>query len=421
MEKSIARVPGLSLKRYPTGKASWFYRYRNPSERDGRGYGKIKRLTLGRASESDPDGLVRLGAILDFNGAKHLAETARHLVRQGIDPAPVMERQSHEMLAELTGIRFDGVTVETVFREYLEHYPNRQARQRTVDGVAGLLGLRRNADGDWEKTGRGVLGHWGGRLFSDHEQNAKLTPADAEKLINGLPPVSGNRTITVLKAIGRWSEGRFIDRSPFAKLRKQRELPRERVLEDDEIAALWQIVHTSNDDTVQMYGKRALMILLTGQRPGEVTQAKWAEFRNGIWYRPEHTRKRRVRGEFKVPLSTAVQALLDGLPKRGDWVFTMTGDNPLPINHRIKKRIDGLLAAKLERSPEAWTYHDLRRTAATHMVSPPLKVPPHVVDAILDHAPPKITGVYQRYDWHEEKTAALEAWGQRVLELTKGG
>jgi integrase len=65
-----------------------------------------------------------------------------------------------------------------------------------------------------------------------------------------------------------------------------------------------------------------------------------------------------------------------------------------------------------------WTLHDLRRTAATGMAR--LNFPPHVVDKVLNHVSGTIRGVaavYNRFEYLEERRAALEAWGRYVENL----
>jgi integrase len=65
-----------------------------------------------------------------------------------------------------------------------------------------------------------------------------------------------------------------------------------------------------------------------------------------------------------------------------------------------------------------WNLHDLRRTAATGMAR--LNFPPHVVDKVLNHVSGTIRGVaavYNRFEYLEERRAALEAWGRYVENL----
>jgi integrase len=69
-----------------------------------------------------------------------------------------------------------------------------------------------------------------------------------------------------------------------------------------------------------------------------------------------------------------------------------------------------------------WTLHDLRRTAATGMAR--LSFPPHVIDRLLNHLGSAIRGVaavYNRFEYLEERRAALEAWGrsQRAARATQ--
>jgi len=65
-----------------------------------------------------------------------------------------------------------------------------------------------------------------------------------------------------------------------------------------------------------------------------------------------------------------------------------------------------------------WILHDLRRTAATGMAR--LNIPPHVVDKVLNHVSGTIRGVaavYNRFEYLEERRAALEAWSTYVSDL----
>ena len=75
----------------------------------------------------------------------------------------------------------------------------------------------------------------------------------------------------------------------------------------------------------------------------------------------------------------------------------------------------------LGREIEPWILHDLRRTATTGMAR--LKFPPHVVDRVLNHTSGTIRGVarvYNRFDYLDERKAALEAWGRAVEAIATG-
>src|SRR6476659_9185032 len=74
-------------------------------------------------------------------------------------------------------------------------------------------------------------------------------------------------------------------------------------------------------------------------------------------------------------------------------------------------------------SPEfkPWRVHDLRRTAASGMAQ--LGFQPHIIERVLNHisgAQGGLVGVYQRYEYLEERKRALCAWGAHVEALVSG-
>ena len=66
----------------------------------------------------------------------------------------------------------------------------------------------------------------------------------------------------------------------------------------------------------------------------------------------------------------------------------------------------------------AWTLHDLRRTTTTGLAR--LGIAPHVADKVLNHTADTICGVaavYNRFEYLEERRAALDAWGKYLERL----
>jgi integrase len=62
-----------------------------------------------------------------------------------------------------------------------------------------------------------------------------------------------------------------------------------------------------------------------------------------------------------------------------------------------------------------WTLHDLRRTAASEMARKEVFV--EVIEKLQNRSTGKLSGVagiYNRYDYAEEKREALELWNQTV-------
>jgi integrase len=69
---------------------------------------------------------------------------------------------------------------------------------------------------------------------------------------------------------------------------------------------------------------------------------------------------------------------------------------------------------------QPWVLHDLRRTVASGMARLGIGLP--TIERLLNHSSGSfagIVGVYQRYDFAEEKRRAAEAWGRHVLTLIR--
>jgi hypothetical protein len=62
-----------------------------------------------------------------------------------------------------------------------------------------------------------------------------------------------------------------------------------------------------------------------------------------------------------------------------------------------------------------WVNHDVRRTVRSQLSR--LKVTEEAREAILAHARPGIKGVYDIYDYLEEKKEALELWSLKLREI----
>lgn len=64
-----------------------------------------------------------------------------------------------------------------------------------------------------------------------------------------------------------------------------------------------------------------------------------------------------------------------------------------------------------------FTVHDMRRTARTHMAA--LGVDRFVAERALNHKVRDIEGVYNRYDYFEERKVALGRWAGLLEEVAR--
>ena len=116
-----------------------------------------------------------------------------------------------------------------------------------------------------------------------------------------------------------------------------------------------------------------------------------------------------------MPLSPKASAIINGLPRFGPYVFSTTGETPISGFAKAKNRLDSYLAGQGDPIDD-WRLHDLRRTAATHMVR--LGVTEHLVGRVLNHAVQGVTGkVYALHSYAPEKRHALDLWAAAIEEM----
>ncbi|HDG1665671.1 TPA: site-specific integrase, partial [Kluyvera ascorbata] len=62
--------------------------------------------------------------------------------------------------------------------------------------------------------------------------------------------------------------------------------------------------------------------------------------------------------------------------------------------------------------------HDFRRTARSHLAA--LGIDPIVAERCLNHRIKGVEGIYNRYQYFDERKAALGLWNNLLVSLEKG-
>ena len=78
----------------------------------------------------------------------------------------------------------------------------------------------------------------------------------------------------------------------------------------------------------------------------------------------------------------------------------------------------GVALAKVKHDLEPFTIHDMRRTAKTLLAS--LGVKPHISERCLNHKIKGVEGIYDGYDYFEERKVALKALSDLLVQLENG-
>lgn len=225
--------------------------------------------------------------------------------------------------------------------------------------------------------------------------------------------------LTYAKQLWAWADDRgMVDVDVAAGIKPSRVAAtmrpqkRSRLLSHAEIQTLWNMQHPPagmSADTL-----RALkMILLTGQRPGEVAGMRFDEIRGKTWVIPAGRRK--VDATHLVPLTDSALALIEQAGS-GEYVFEPRPGRPLSAAALAKAVLRSAEAFAME--GERWRPHDLRRTCRTGLAA--LGVADHIAELVIGHTRKGIQATYDHHRYEVEKRVALEAWERRLLAIAAG-
>jgi integrase len=350
-----------------TGEVRWSVRYRDRA-------GRSVALQLGRQPVISPEQAAKLSGDCRF--------------------------EHHRVIvpARGTGLRpRRSDTVATIVDRYIERHgkPNSKSWSHTK----ALLD-------------RDVLPVWRNRY------PASITRQDVHALVDSIidrgAPVMAERVLKAIQAVWNWNLDRgYVDASPFLGIRSPiRRVPRERVLTDAELAAIWRAL----DGFRWRFSGAIRLLMLTGQRRTEVLAARWSEFDLSarVWSVPRERRKKGV-ATHDVPLSDDAVAILRHLPRvpSSPYLFPATRGTGFYWNNSLAK-------ARLERisGAKGWVIHDFRRTLATRLQELGYRL--EVIEDVLGHVSGSrkgVVGVYQRHRFKDQKRDALEAWAQYLRHV----
>lgn len=144
----------------------------------------------------------------------------------------------------------------------------------------------------------------------------------------------------------------------------------------------------SEPDQVAAAGVR--LALVTGMRAGAICSLRWEDVdfdRGFILLRGETAKSGR---SASIPMSAAARVVLEGIPRRGEWVFPgKTGEGHRTTFRRVAKRARDLAGLPEDFRP----MHGLRHAYASALASSG-KVDLYTLQRLLTHASPQMTARY---------------------------
>ena len=381
-------VKGFGVRVKPSGARSYIMAWKVGGEH--------RRITIGSITD------------IDFGKAKNRAKDIKADVRRGEDPVAALKnaKLATAQTFEATALRF----LDTLRERY---------RPRAFKEIERHL--RKHAS------------HLNKRPVS------KVTRHDVSAVIELVTKNSGavtaNRVRTSLSTFYSWCLQRgHADSNPVIGTEKNREQSRDRVLTPSELRLIWNVL---GDD---QYGDIVKLLMLTGQREREIGDLSHSEINETLIILPaERTKNGRP---HVVPLAPIALKAIER-QKQGERVLIFgRGEGGFSGWSKSKERLDERVTEANGGKPiPHWTLHDLRRTFATyaggglpaHMLEKlpkqekdlarGLGIPPHVIEAVLNHVGAHkagVAGVYNRSSYEREKRQALDLWADHLTAITKG-
>jgi integrase len=347
-----AQVSGLAF-RVSDGWKSWTLHYTLGAKR--------RRLTFGTYPA------------ISLASARTRADEAKAAIAAGHDP--------HAVAAE---------TLQAICDEYMRR---EGAKLRSAHWRRGVLE-------------RHVYPTLGSRPIADIRRSEIVRLLD--QIEEGSGPVMADQTLAIIRKVMNWHATRSDDfLSPIVRgmARTQpSERARDRVLSDDELRKIW----AKGDG---LFCSLVRFLLLTAARRSEAAQMTRAELDGNDWTLP--ARRNKTGLDLVRPLSRQAQGILAGLPKTGEFIWSLNGGaSPIRKFSKFKQQLD------MASGMNGWTLHDLRRTARSLMSR--AGVPTDHAERCLGHVIGGVRGVYDRHEYHREKAQAFEALASLIERIVSG-
>ena len=231
------------------------------------------------------------------------------------------------------------------------------------------------------------------------------------KLLEG-KAVSANRVRAALVAFVNWAwvRGYLPEHIGLRITKPTREAVRERVLSLDEV----QTIYDAANMLGTLWGPFVRLLILTGQRRGEVAALRWEEIDLGAAKISKSGTTTKNRKTHVTHLSApALAELLQIEGDRRGFIFTTTGYSPVSGFSVVKRRLGKILGPDFA----PWRFHDIRTAMATALAE--AGESETVVDRILNHvasgsAPSAVARVYNQAEQMPQRARALDRWAEMV-------
>lgn len=374
-------TPGLRLRVTSKGKRTWSLNIRAS--------GVMRRFEVG----------VGLG----LAEARVKAKALRQRIADGADPNAEKRANRTRAVAATLGIGTFGAAVDAYF------------------SVGNGAGLKTKAE-QLQRIKSVFKGHL-------NRPGMEVVSTDLQRAIDAhTAKVAAARAVGYVMPVLKWAAKRGLMQGGFDLEKPMQNAPKQRVLDDNELAALWPTL-------TGPYGRCCRLMLLTGARRDEARNATWEQFdlQKGVWTIPAEVRKdtrtqarrrQRPKPPMQVPLSRQAMELMEEaraaeLSRRQlEGVSRDIAQSDLVFVGQKGGRLDNwdrwLKACATKSGVSGWSAHALRRTTAT--MAGDLGAAPHIVSVILGHTNigGQLVAGYNKSRYQAEHAKVLQDVADRI-------
>src|SRR5450830_216871 len=400
-------APGLGLRATSSGAKSYIFQAKLKSQ--------AIRITIGSP------------ATWDIKDAR--AETRRlmGLIDNGLDPRQVKadalaaaqakrDAQEAAKIAQQKQLMRESVTLGDVWKTYIKAKRDAKRKGGKIGWSEWHIRDHENVvkvGGEKKKRGKGLTE--AGALAP--LLNTRLSDLTGEHIGTWLAneaktrPTQAALAFRLLSVFMNWCEAsdEYAGLVPTGACKTnhvKNEIPRKNEKEGDSLQreqlALWFASVRNISNPVQSAYLQSLLV--TGARRRELAALSWADvdFQWGSM-----TIRDKIEGERTIPLTRYISALLSGLPRRNDWVFS----SPTSASGQLADPTSGHKSALIAAGLPDLTLHGLRRSFGS--LAEWTETPAGVVAQIMGHKPSAIAEKHYRRRpidllrmWHTK----IEAW-----------
>lgn len=385
---------GFGVRVLPSGTKKFFYVYNI--------YGKRRFLSLGTYRD------VKHKSGVSLSDARKAYIAARKDVLNGKDP--LVERDIAKSEQKLSPFVVD----------FVDEYINIYAKVKTRG---------------WKETKRAlkaeIASAWKNRKMRDIKRRDLVLILDSIKERGA--PIMANRILAYTRKMFSFAVQRdVIEVNPFMGMElPNKEESRDRNLSEAEIKALWN--NLPNCQMSESIRNAIKLILVTGQRPGEVIGIHSREINGRWWTIPkERSKNKQAHKVYLTDLALELIGDKDGFKFESPNRRIKNDKGEILILPYEVRTMTSSIKMNLPRTPDStvvdrlqiphFVPHDLRRTCTTMMAK--LKISADIIDRVQNHVTTRRQGVrdiYDRHDYAPEVQEALERWADRLKEIIVTG